>query len=468
MIDYVYKNISQVDKFLLIAPGDILKILLDYPIYLFPQVIYVYAYYDNANNLERDKNFYQKEYPKIKFVHERNAETQIFEKLMVNHAISSLRLIERETLNSVVSSMEQRISTKRSNAASCHSKKPKILSVATDCICPYCKLIFREPYQLNCGHRCCESCINFTDNKMICLTCSEVSTNENIRSDRGFSIDMQQQSISCSICTWVGSLVLYQYDHSNLGQTVNKSGIQQEILLNIFSPSCTIFLPHYSSTINDQHCNNINFDIIAQELKSIQQTLDSALSTSYCGAYIWKINNIRQKIVDAQTGRQKSIYSSVFYSSQSGYKMCLRLYLNGDGDVRDTHMSLFLVIMRGKYDAILYWPFSYQVSFCLMDQSPLNNNRRHITALFEPDIRSDCFQQPVYSMNHGYGIKDFMSLMEFEQNKSLYVIDDIMFIEAKINFFSERPAMSSISHTVGSPNDEEYVDTIGEDFTNIN
>ncbi|CAF4496158.1 unnamed protein product [Rotaria sp. Silwood2] len=210
MIDYVYKNISQVDKFLLIAPGDILKILLDYPIYLFPQVIYVYAYYDNANNLERDKNFYQKEYPKIKFVHERNAETQIFEKLMVNHAISSLRLIERETLNSVVSSMEQRISTKRSNAASCHSKKPKILSVATDCICPYCKLIFREPYQLNCGHRCCESCINFTDNKMICLTCSEVSTNENIRSDRGFSIDMQQQSISCSICTWVGSLVLYQ------------------------------------------------------------------------------------------------------------------------------------------------------------------------------------------------------------------------------------------------------------------
>ncbi|CAF4579789.1 unnamed protein product, partial [Rotaria sp. Silwood2] len=258
------------------------------------------------------------------------------------------------------------------------------------------------------------------------------------------------------------------YDHSNLGQTVNKSGIQQEILLNIFSPSCTIFLPHYSSTINDQHCNNINFDIIAQELKSIQQTLDSTLSTSYCGAYTWKINNIRQKIVDAQTGRQKSIYSSVFYSSQSGYKMCLRLYLNGDGDVRDTHMSLFLVIMRGKYDAILYWPFSYQVSFCLMDQSPLNNNRRHITALFEPDIRSDCFQQPVYSMNHGYGIKDFMSLMEFEQNKSLYVIDDIMFIEAKINFFSERPAMSSISHTVGSPNDEEYVDTIGEDFTNIN
>ncbi|CAF2761438.1 unnamed protein product [Rotaria sp. Silwood2] len=296
MIDYVYKNISQVDKFLLIAPGDILKILLDYPIYLFPQVIYVYAYYDNANNLERDKNFYQKEYPKIKFVHERNAETQIFEKLMVNHAISSLRLIERETLNSVVSSMEQRISTKRSNAASCHSKKPKMLSVATDCICPYCKLIFWEPYQLNCGHRCCESCINFTDNKMICLTCSEVSTNENIRSDRGFSIDMQQQSISCSMCTWVGSLALYQYDHSNLGQTVNKSGTQQEILLNIFSPSCTIFLPHYSSTINDQHCNNINFDIIAQELKSIQQTLDSTLSTSYCGAYTWKINNIRQKI----------------------------------------------------------------------------------------------------------------------------------------------------------------------------
>ncbi|CAF3574322.1 unnamed protein product [Rotaria sp. Silwood1] len=174
-------------------------------------------------------------------------------------------------------------------------------------------------------------------------------------------------------------------------------------------------------------------------------------------------------LVDAQNGRQKSIYSPVFYSSPSGYKMCLRLYLNGDVDVRGRYMALFLVIMRGEFDAIIHWPFAYKVIFRLIDQSPLNNNRRHITASFWANTESDCFKRPIYSMNHGYGIKDFLSLMEFEQNKSLYIIDNTMFIEAKIDFLSDNsPVLSSISYTSGSPNDEEYIDTMDEDSTNIN
>lgn len=42
--------------------------------------------------------------------------------------------------------------------------------------------------------------------------------------------------------------------------------------------------------------------------------------------------------------------------------MCLRLYLNGDGSGRGTHLSLFFVVMKGKYDALLKWPFSQKVN----------------------------------------------------------------------------------------------------------
>ncbi|CAF4361260.1 unnamed protein product [Rotaria sordida] len=94
---------------------------------------------------------------------------------MVDHAINSSRLIERETINGVASSIEQRISAKRSNTNSCYSPEPKRLSIMTthdysvknigeipsNYICPFCKLIFHEPCQLNCGHRICKSCINF-------------------------------------------------------------------------------------------------------------------------------------------------------------------------------------------------------------------------------------------------------------------------------------------------------------------
>ena len=31
--------------------------------------------------------------------------------------------------------------------------------------------------------------------------------------------------------------------------------------------------------------------------------------------------------------------------------------MDGDGSGRNTHLSFFLTIMRGEYDALLQWPF---------------------------------------------------------------------------------------------------------------
>lgn len=52
---------------------------------------------------------------------------------------------------------------------------------------------------------------------------------------------------------------------------------------------------------------------------------------------------------------------AAFYTAKYGYKLCLRLYLNGDGSGKKTHLSLFIVIMRGEYDALLPWPFRNKV-----------------------------------------------------------------------------------------------------------
>lgn len=45
--------------------------------------------------------------------------------------------------------------------------------------------------------------------------------------------------------------------------------------------------------------------------------------------------------------------------------MCLRIYLNGDGTGRGTHLSLFFVVMRGHSDALLKWPFNQKVTLIL-------------------------------------------------------------------------------------------------------
>ena len=56
-----------------------------------------------------------------------------------------------------------------------------------------------------------------------------------------------------------------------------------------------------------------------------------------------------------------SLYSQPFYTGRYGYKMCGRVYLNGDGMGKGTHLSLFFVLMRGEYDALLEWPFRQKV-----------------------------------------------------------------------------------------------------------
>ena len=84
-------------------------------------------------------------------------------------------------------------------------------------------------------------------------------------------------------------------------------------------------------------------------------------STSYTGVLVWKIRDYHRRRAEAVSGKTLSLYSQPFYTSRYGYKMCARIYLNGDGMGKGTHMSLFFVVMKGEYDALLPWPFRQKV-----------------------------------------------------------------------------------------------------------
>ena len=86
-------------------------------------------------------------------------------------------------------------------------------------------------------------------------------------------------------------------------------------------------------------------------------------STNYEGVLLWKINDFAGRKRDADSGKTLSLYSQPFYTSRFGYKMCARIYLNGDGLGKGTHVSLFFVVMKGDYDDRLPWPFRQKVSF---------------------------------------------------------------------------------------------------------
>ena len=151
-------------------------------------------------------------------------------------------------------------------------------------------------------------------------------------------------------------------------------------------------------------------------------------TAAFNGRLIWRIPNYSRRKQDAMEGRTVSLYSQPFYSSYYGYKMCARVYLNGDGLGNGTHLSLFFVIMRGEYDPLQAWPFRHKVTLSLLDQS---GSRKHIADTFRPDPSSSSFRKPVGEMNIASGSPMFAPHSKVESPS--YLVDDTLFICVSID-----------------------------------
>ena len=127
-------------------------------------------------------------------------------------------------------------------------------------------------------------------------------------------------------------------------------------------------------------------------------------------------------------GVTMSLYSIPFYTSRHGYKMCARVYLNGDGMGKGTHLSFFFVVMKGPFDALLPWPFKQKVTLTIINQA----GKKHVTDTFRPDPQSNSFQRPTQKeMNVASGCPMFI-----RQDQLLnggFVKDDCIFLRVVVD-----------------------------------
>ncbi|KAK3593715.1 hypothetical protein CHS0354_013612 [Potamilus streckersoni] len=173
-------------------------------------------------------------------------------------------------------------------------------------------------------------------------------------------------------------------------------------------------------------------DMTIMDLEARIQSLEYA---SYDGILLWRIPEFSKHRLEAQRGKTLSIYSPAFYTSRTGYKMCIRLYPNGDGMGKGSHMSIFFVLMRGPYDALLSWPFMQRVTFMLIDQ----NNREHVIDSFRPDPASSSFKRPTSDMNIASGCPLFIPHKRLDDASYGYIKEDSMFIKTVVDIANLTP-----------------------------
>ena len=87
------------------------------------------------------------------------------------------------------------------------------------------------------------------------------------------------------------------------------------------------------------------------------------------GEYVWEITNYAQKRVQAIQKPTSSLHSPGFYTSRYGYKMSIRLNLNGVDAALGRAVSIFVHLMKGSYDDMNEWPFNGTITMMIIDQN---------------------------------------------------------------------------------------------------
>ena len=87
-----------------------------------------------------------------------------------------------------------------------------------------------------------------------------------------------------------------------------------------------------------------------------------------------------------------AVYFPPFYSSPTGYCLCIGVHANGNGKGEGTHVSVFAFLMRGENDDHLPWPFTGRVTVELLNQLE-DKNHHSIQIAFSLSNDNDSSQR---------------------------------------------------------------------------
>ena len=142
--------------------------------------------------------------------------------------------------------------------------------------------------------------------------------------------------------------------------------------------------------------------------------------------FTWKLENFKDH-------KNSVTISSDTFSLQQ-YHFCIRVYPDGDGMGRNTHLSVFFAIVKGEHDDTLQWPFRATIQMSL-----LNGLGEVICSdKMKTDSRSICYIKPENGCNIGSGFPKFIHLRKLEclllaNDDTLIIKFDILEILPPIN-----------------------------------
>ncbi|XP_047130386.1 TNF receptor-associated factor 4 isoform X2 [Hydra vulgaris] len=324
--------------------------------------------------------------------------------------------------------------------------------------CPICQFTFRDPVQTrDCGHRFCESCLEpiLKKSPSTCPIDRRVLTRDKVYPDKACKRTVLAFKVRCynfgNDCEWIGELGNLQ-DHLEQCQLIEVACVnacgRKDIHRNQMSQhtdadgDCPLAI--VACRYSDVGCK---FKARRNELEDhLRESIEEHLKFAHMrireleirqeticmnGKFLWKITNYDLLMKQSATKKDKEkLCSPPFYTGQYGYKLRAEAFLNGLGQGKGSHLSLYVVIMKGEYDAILPWPFRQNVDFVLIDQDEEVNNRVNKIWKLSCERNSDYFKRPNKSKSLGFGCPKFVSLETLKSRN--YIKEQTLFIKIEV------------------------------------
>lgn len=170
----------------------------------------------------------------------------------------------------------------------------------------------------------------------------------------------------------------------------------------------------------------------AEKVSSLESLREEIVARQCNGCFLWRIDNVERHRQAAKNGTATALHSRGFYTSVYGYKICIRVNLNGIEKGCNKHIALFIHFMKGDYDDLLDWPFHGTITLSILDQNkPQDGVRANYTESLEANPTLAAFARPSASRNHkGFGYIEFAPLTILDNPR--YVKNSVLFIRATV------------------------------------
>ena len=146
-----------------------------------------------------------------------------------------------------------------------------------------------------------------------------------------------------------------------------------------------------------------------------------------------KENSVTFKVTDY--GKKKynnTVFESPsFYTSSTGYHMCIKVYANGDGSAKGTHLSVYAIILEGEQDDKLNWPFIGNIMVMLLNQLKDSHYGAEISVTPENGIHP----------GRGWGYDTFIAhpTLETKVKNTQYLKDDTLYFKVSVKIPDYKP-----------------------------